>query len=105
MFVSLYYILNSIAEPDLDISISDEDKEECLKQVQILCDHINEVERRLEPQPLPTIPLPTPLEDFSWVALGRTLINLHNYITDNHMVCFNLKIIIISAYMIFAEPF
>lgn len=73
--------------------MSDEDKDECLKEVQTLCDHINEVEKRLEPQPLPTIPLPTPLEEYSWVALGRTLIDLHNYITDNHMVCFCFYII------------
>lgn len=81
------YTIYSVAEPDLDVSVSDEDKEECLQQVQILCNHINEVEKRLDPQPLPTIPLPTALEEFSWVALGHTLRDLHNYITDNHMVC------------------
>lgn len=66
--------------------MNEEDEELCLKEVQVLCDHINEVEKRLEPPPLPTIPLPTALEDFTWVALGRTLRDLHNYIRDNNMV-------------------
>lgn len=69
-----------------DITIEDEDKAECLREVSMLCDQINKAEKKLEPEPLPTIALPTPLNDYTWVALGNTLIDLHNYISDNNMV-------------------
>lgn len=69
-----------------DITIEDDDKAECLREVGILCDQIKEAEKKLEPEPLPTIALPTPLNDYTWVALGTTLIDLHNYISDNNMV-------------------
>lgn len=73
-------------EVDPNISVEEKDKEECLREVQALCDQINEAERKLEPPPLPTIPLPTPLADYTWVALGQTLIDLHKYISENNMV-------------------
>lgn len=66
--------------------VPEELKEKCLTEVKALCEQINEAERKLEPPPLPTIALPTPLEDYTWVALGRTLIDVHKYISENNMV-------------------
>ncbi|KAK4873288.1 hypothetical protein RN001_015317 [Aquatica leii] len=74
-----------VLEPSLNVSIDESDRQQCMEDVQKLCDRINEVEKSLESKPLPCISLPKPLDSFSWVSLGRTLIDLHQYITDNKM--------------------
>lgn len=81
--------MSSVLEPDLEVSIDETDEERCMEDVQKLCDRINEVEKSLAAKPLPCIPLPTPLEDFTWLSLGRTIIDLHKYISDNKMVKIN----------------
>ncbi|KAK5640159.1 hypothetical protein RI129_010970 [Pyrocoelia pectoralis] len=74
-----------VLEPDLNVEIDELYYKECLKEVQQLCDRINEVEKSLETKPLPCISLPTPLENFTWIALGHTVIDVHRYITENNM--------------------
>ncbi|XP_031357687.1 calcineurin-binding protein cabin-1-like isoform X2 [Photinus pyralis] len=74
-----------ILEPDLDVEIDEAYRKECMQEVGQLCDRINEVEKALESKPLPCISLPTPLESFTWIALGRTVVDVHLYITENNM--------------------
>lgn len=44
------------------------------------------MEKSVAPKGLLTIPLPKPLEDFTWLYLGQTIMNLHKYLTNNNMV-------------------
>lgn len=83
---TIFYFSFSILEPSMDIPIAEEHEEFYLKEVQILCDRVNEVERTLAPKPLPEILLPNSLDEFTWSALGKTLTDLHKYISDNNMV-------------------
>lgn len=76
----------SIYEPDLDVDIDEEIEAEVLQKAQLLCDRINKIEKSVAPKGLSTIPLPKPLEDFTWLSLGQTLVDLHQYITENNMV-------------------
>ncbi|RZC42711.1 calcineurin-binding protein cabin-1, partial [Asbolus verrucosus] len=79
-----------IWEPPLDVSIDEEDEKMLLKKEQILCDKITEVEKSLGPKPLQTIPLPKALKDYTWVSLGKVVIDLHQYITNNNMSHFTM---------------
>ncbi|KAF5296187.1 hypothetical protein FQA39_LY12641 [Lamprigera yunnana] len=74
-----------VLEPDLNVTIDETDRDMCMKEVQQLCDQINEVEKSFESKPLPCISLPKPLESFTWVSLGCTIIDLHQYISNNNM--------------------
>ncbi|KAF5297375.1 hypothetical protein FQR65_LT01305 [Abscondita terminalis] len=79
-----------VLEPDLKVRVDEADRRDCMDDVQKICDRINEVEKALESKPLPCISLPTPLDSFCWVSLGKTLIDLHQYISDNNMSHFCL---------------
>lgn len=79
----------SILEPRLDTEIDEEDEKHIIEELETLIAKVNEVEKSLATKPLPCIALPTPLEDYSWLALGKTLTNLHDYITSNKMVPFS----------------
>ncbi|XP_022907944.2 calcineurin-binding protein cabin-1-like isoform X2 [Onthophagus taurus] len=78
-----------IYEPSLDLPVNIIDEQKYLDEVQLICDRINEVEKSLAPKPLPIIPLPKPLEESSWLALGQTLTELHKYISENDMSHFS----------------
>lgn len=66
--------------------MSKEDEVRYLEEAQKLCDRVNAVEKSLGGRELSHIPLPKPLEEFSWVSIGLTLIELHKYVSDNNMV-------------------
>lgn len=68
------------------MSIDEEDEKIILAKEQILCDKITEAEKAVGPKPLETIPLPKALDDYTWVSLAKVVRELHQYITDNHMV-------------------
>ncbi|KAJ8969411.1 hypothetical protein NQ317_010319 [Molorchus minor] len=87
-----YYQLYNpdIWEPPLDIPIDDEDEKKYLKETQILCDRVIEIEKSYGPKPLQTIPLPKPLEEYTWLSLAKTVTYLHQYITDNEMSHFTM---------------
>nr|XP_023024842.1 calcineurin-binding protein cabin-1-like isoform X2 [Leptinotarsa decemlineata] len=72
-------------EPPLDVTIDEEDEKAHLQEVQVLCDRVTEIEKSLGPKPLQTIPLSKPLTDYTWLSLANTVIDLHQYITDNDM--------------------
>ncbi|XP_017772871.1 PREDICTED: calcineurin-binding protein cabin-1-like [Nicrophorus vespilloides] len=76
---------SSLDEPVVNVDITEEEENAYLEEIEKLYDRINEVEKSFGPKPLPVIPLPVPLEDYTWVALGKTLTGLHKYITDNNM--------------------
>lgn len=75
-----------IYEPVIDYEVTAEEEREFLNEVRKLSDRINEAEKLLAPKPLATIPLPRGLKDFTWVELGKTVTELHQYLTDNNMV-------------------
>lgn len=72
----------------MNVEIDENDEKEILAEVQVLIDRISVAEKELDPKPLSTIPLPKPLENFTWLALANTIIYLHQYLTDNEMVLF-----------------
>lgn len=78
----MYY---SIWEPE-ETDIDEEEAKEYLEEVQALCDRVTEIEKSFGPKPLLTIPLPKPLEEFTWLSLAKTVVYLHHYITDQQMV-------------------
>ncbi|XP_063910388.1 calcineurin-binding protein cabin-1-like isoform X2 [Zophobas morio] len=79
-----------IWEPPLTVEIDENDEKLILDKEQILCDRLTEVEKSQGPKPLQTIPLPKALDDYTWVALGKVVIDLHQYITDNNMSHFTM---------------
>lgn len=88
VFITIHF---SIYEPSLEIDIDETSEIEVLKEAQLLCDRINEIEKSVGPKELTTIPLPKPLEDFTWLSLGKTIIEVHKYITNNNMVFIEFK--------------
>lgn len=44
------------------------------------------MEKSLKGKELLCIPLPKPLDEFTWVSIGLTFIELHKYVADNNMV-------------------
>ncbi|KAL3275832.1 hypothetical protein HHI36_020575 [Cryptolaemus montrouzieri] len=74
-----------IWEPPLDIELDEHDEEKYLKEVQCIIDRINEAEKALESKPLSTIPLPKALENYSWLAVSKSVISLYQYIQTNEM--------------------
>lgn len=76
-----------------------------MEDVDKLIERINEVEKALESQPLPCIPLPTGLEQFTWVALGHTITELHKYISENNMVTYIYQLTPIYGFSIFRAIF
>ncbi|XP_025836533.1 calcineurin-binding protein cabin-1-like [Agrilus planipennis] len=78
-----------ILEPDFDGVVTEEDEKMIIKNLEPLCKRLNEVEKSFGPKPLPCIALPTALQDFTWVSLGKTILNLHNYITENKLSYFS----------------
>ncbi|CAH1130403.1 unnamed protein product [Ceutorhynchus assimilis] len=81
-----YQLYNSehIWEP-ADIEIDKEDKEEILKEAELLCNRVTEAEDLLRFKGFETIPLPKTLEDYTWLSLAKTVIYCHQYITDHNM--------------------
>lgn len=49
---------------------------------------IRDIEIELESKPLPVIDISKPLEEFSWISLGETIIHMHNYIAEEKLVSF-----------------
>lgn len=84
--VTSKFFFFSIYEPNLEVNIDECMEKEVLDEAQSLCDRINEIEKSVASKGLVTIPLPKPLEEFTWLSLGQTIINLHRYITINNMV-------------------
>lgn len=83
----------SIFEPDLNTLIDEHDETSSIQDVEQLCNQINEVEQFLATKPLPCVALPTSLEDYTWLALGRTLTDLHQYLSDNKLVSITFKLL------------
>lgn len=77
---------SSVWEPPFDVEIDKDEEKEILDEIQVILDKITEAEKELGPKPLSTIPLPKPLENFTWISLANTIIYLHQYLTDNEMV-------------------
>ncbi|XP_049819856.1 calcineurin-binding protein cabin-1-like isoform X2 [Aethina tumida] len=77
-------------EPSLDIKIAEEDEVYYLKEADELRQRVLEVEKSLSPKYLQEIPLPKPLEEYTWVSLAKTVVHLHQYLTDNDMSHFTL---------------
>lgn len=44
------------------------------------------MEKLLKAKELICIPLPKPLQEFTWLSIGTTLIELHKYVSDNNLV-------------------
>lgn len=76
----------SVWEPSLDLSFDEKEAETFVKEAQELTDHITEIEKSFCSKPLETIPLPKPLEDYTWVSFASTAIYLHKYLSENGMV-------------------
>lgn len=55
----------------------------------MLEERIKEVDKALAPKPLPTIPLPFPLVDYTWLSVGRTITRLHKYLEDKKISQFS----------------
>lgn len=75
----------SIWEPE-EGQIEEDDAKPYLEEAQLLCDRITEVEKSFASKPLQTIPLPKPLEEFTWFSLAKNVTFLHQYIKDQEMV-------------------
>ncbi|CAH0547224.1 unnamed protein product [Brassicogethes aeneus] len=88
-----YYKLynpDHIWEPPLDVTIDKEEEKLYLEEADELRQKVLEIEKSLAPKPLQVIPLPKPLEDFTWLSLAKTVVHLHQYITDNEMSHFTM---------------
>lgn len=76
----------SIWEPPLNISFDEDEARALVSEAQVLTDRVTEVEKSFGSKPLQTIPLPKPLEDYTWVSFAKTVTYLHKYISNKGMV-------------------
>ncbi|XP_066152387.1 calcineurin-binding protein cabin-1-like isoform X2 [Euwallacea fornicatus] len=88
-----YYQLynpDHIYEPPVDIKVDKQEEADILKEAELLCERVTEVETTLGSKPFNTIPLPKSLEEYTWVSLTRCIIYCHQYITDHNMSHFTI---------------
>ncbi|XP_060519435.1 calcineurin-binding protein cabin-1-like isoform X2 [Cylas formicarius] len=77
-------------QPLVDVIIDEEDEKEVLAEVQELCNKVIETEKDAGLKVTQTLPLPKPLEDYTWVSAAETIIYLHQYIADQELGHFTL---------------
>ncbi|KAK9871634.1 hypothetical protein WA026_013014 [Henosepilachna vigintioctopunctata] len=77
-----------IWEPSLDVELNEQDELKYLGEVQCIIDKINETEKQFESKGLSTIPLPKALEDYSWMAVSKSVISLYQYVRTNELSFF-----------------
>lgn len=82
----ILYVFFSIWEPPLDLSFDEEEAKSFVEEAQDLTDRVTQVEKSFASKPLQTIPLPKPLEDYTWLSFAKTVTYLHKYITEKEMV-------------------
>lgn len=78
----------SIYDPPLNTEFDEVEGKGLENESNEISKRIRDIEIELEPKPLPVIDINKPLEKFSWVSLGETIIQMHNYIAEEKLVSF-----------------
>lgn len=75
----------------MDILFDEDEGKSFVEEAQNLTDKVTQIEKSFASKSLETIPLPKPLEDYSWLSFAKSVIHLHKYLTEKEMVISDLS--------------
>lgn len=75
-----------VNDPPLTTEFDEEEGKELENESDEIYNRIRAIEMEFEPKPLPVLCFDKPLEEFTWLALGESIVHMHKYITEQKLV-------------------
>lgn len=79
-------------DPPLDAEFDQVEGNRLIEESEIIAEEVLKQIKANEPPFIPpTIKINKPLEEYTWVAVGKSILDMHQYINDNKLVIKQLQ--------------